>query len=817
MAKRNTDAKNRKIVESREYDQSASTYDSEPYFALLDLFFERNKQVLIQHHIDSFNQFIEEIIPSILRNNPNVISEKTTENKVIRYRLTFEDLGIKPPTMENEEELMDPLTAIQKNLSYSSKYTATVTEWQDIVDIGTGVAETRIIGEPEKDVPIAKIPIMVGSKYCNLTLKPDLSRKHCKYDAGGYFIIKGSEKVILSVESAIPRKPLVFTQKDQNSLIYYVRVQSRPVTQFVGNVQVFSIKIKKDNSIVVVVPRFKEVSVFTLMRALGIETDEDIVNSIADIKKEKAMVNQLSISLNAQNTPTITKEGAIETLINNLRSTKTYSDIDPEVRAQQKKLYLMKILTQEILPHVTSGTNDPELDMVYKAHYIGYMIHKLLKCYLKDKAEVEEHRGCDDRDSMVNKRIELSGVLMGGLFEQFFKKMLNDCNKIFKSKNVDDRKPPNIIPLIKPNSIEQGLRKALSTGDFGSNTRKGLSQMLNRMNHLHSSSYMRRVITPTVDASTNKMTSPRHLHNTQYGSMCPLESPDGQKIGIVKNMAILASITINMNSQIPIIENYLSGKIIPLEEAKKKIHSHVKVFLNGNWIGMSTDVIGIYSGLKQMKARGILEYRVSIYLDYMAKELHISTDGGRLYRPYLTVTNNKLNFKPEMLDDIGSWDEFLTKHRGVIEYLDKDEEQHMMLALFPQYIEKANNIMNKKPLKTAADIDKLDRTNRYDNSVYARYTHCEIHPCMILGIISSNIPFPDHNQSPRGIFQYNQARQAMGLYISDYRERTDISYILYHPQIPIVASKASKYTGTQIFPAGENVIVAIASYTGLKV
>lgn len=511
--------------QSLELEHITSKYDPEPYFALLDLFFERDKKVSVRHHIDSFDQFIEEIIPSILQGD-NIISEKTTENKVIRYRLTFDDLGIVPPSIDDEGTLMYPLDAIQKNLSYSSKYTATVTQWQDIIDINTGIVDTHKIGS-DIDVPIAKIPIMVGSKYCNLVLRPDLARKHCKYDAGGYFVVNGSEKVVLSVEAMIQRKPMVFTQKDQNSLIYYVRVQSRPATQFVGNMQVFTIRIKKDNSIYLTIPHFKELSIFTLMRALGLETDEDIIDSILDSKKEKAMLNLLTVALNSQSAPSVTREEAIEILINNMRSTKTYSDSSPEIKAQQKKKHLMKILTQFILPHVSSGTNNPEIDMIYKGHYIGYMIHKLLKCFLKNNKEVEEYRGCDDRDSMINKRIELTGILLGGLFEQFFKKMLNDCNKTFKSKSVDDKKPPNIIHHIKPNPIEQGLRQALSTGAFGSQTRKGLSQMLNRMNHQHSSSYMKRVITPTVDASTNKMTSPRHLHNSQYGSMCPLETPEG--------------------------------------------------------------------------------------------------------------------------------------------------------------------------------------------------------------------------------------------------------------------------------------------------
>src|SRR5277367_5386241 len=144
----------KKKTTSIDLEDVKTNYDPEPFFSILDLFFERNKQVLVRHHIDSFNQFIDEIIPSILQSGENVISEKTSENKVIRYRLTFDDLGIIPPMLENDEGYMFPLDAIQKNLSYSSKYTATVTQWQDIIDIASGKVETKMI-EMEKDVPIA--------------------------------------------------------------------------------------------------------------------------------------------------------------------------------------------------------------------------------------------------------------------------------------------------------------------------------------------------------------------------------------------------------------------------------------------------------------------------------------------------------------------------------------------------------------------------------------------------------------------------------------------------------------------------------------
>jgi DNA-directed RNA polymerase beta subunit len=794
-------------------------YDPEPYFGILDLYFEQNKQVLVKHNIDSFNQFIEEIIPNILQSGENVISEKITENKVIKYRLTFDDLGLKPPMMDNEEELLFPLDAIHKNLSYSSKYTATITQWQDITDINTGVTETKMVGNAEKDVPIAKIPIMVGSAYCNLIRYPHMQNKHCKYDMGGYFIVNGNEKVVLPIESMILRKPLVFIKKEQKILNYIVQVQSRPSTQLVGNIQIFAIRLKKDNSLVLRVAFFKEISVFILMRVLGLEKDEDIVNAILDMNKDKAMINQLLIAMNTNGASVATREEAIEILINSLKSAKTYTETNPELKAQQKKQHLFHVLTNNILPHVTSNTGNKETDMLYKAYYIGYMINKLLKCYLKDQSNVsseeKENKSCDDRDSMINKRVELNGILLGGLFDQYFKKMLNDCSKIFRSKNIDDKKPSNIISHIKPNTIEQNLRQALSTGVFGSQARKGLSQMLNRFNWLHTLSYLRKFLSTTIDASTNKLTGPRFFNNYQYGTFCPIETPEGPKTGLIKNLSLLASFTISKNSQIPIILEYLFDKIIPLESAnRKKLYKYIKVFLNGNWIGITKDVITIHRDLRQMRFQNKLDKTVSFALNYALAELHIYTEGGRSSRPYLTVTNNILNFKPEMLNNVKSWNELLMKYPGVIEFLDKEEEEHMMLAVFPQDIQKQRSLVSKRTITNVDELNKINRVNRYDDNIFVRYTHCEIHPCTILGVIASNIPFPNHNQSPRNIFEYSQAKHSMGLYISDYKERIDISYILYHPQIPIVASRASKYTGTNVFPIAENAIVAIASYMG---
>jgi DNA-directed RNA polymerase II subunit RPB2 len=792
-------------------------------FKLLDLHFDI-PQILVKHQLDSFAQLVEANIPNIIQSGENVINEKISATTCVRYRLTFTDLAFLPPVMDNDKSLLYPIDTLNKNLTYSGVYTATVTQWQDITDIETGKMVSKIVHGPDRDVPIGKIPDMVGSRFCSTTLKP-VSDKHCRWDMGGYFIINGNEKAVLSVESVAHRRPMVTAQKEQNNIIYSVKVSSRPAHLSSGNLQQFIIKRKKDGSLVLNIAWFKEISVFTLMRALGLQTDKDIVESILDPKVDKIMLNELSVSMNNKNSPAFSGEDALDFLATNLKSFKYNLNSDQSIAHLQKKAHVTKILSEYILPHITSETGIPSMNMYNKACYIGYMINKLLKCYISsgNASDTEEaNRGCFDRDSMVNKRVELPGILLGALFEQQFKKMLSDCSRVFKTNNASDEKPYNIISQIKPNTIEQGLRQALSTGSFGANTNKGLSQQLNRMNYLHALSSLRRVITPLADASNNKLTGPRHLHVTQMFIMDPLETPEGPKTGIVKNMALLTTVSLNLTStQVPIIKDYLRGKITFLENVddKKKFHSHYKILINGSLVGIvnvnAIDEIG-YT-LREKRFNGEIDRTTSLIMYSDIKEFHIYTDGGRLLRPYFTVTNNVLNFKPKMLEGITSWDEFLLKYPKIIEYVDVEEAQQMMLAITPEDLDVARAIMTKPVLRTQEEIDLVNRTNRYDGNVFNRYSHCEIHPSMMLGLISSNIPFPNHNQGPRGIFQYNQARQAMGLYASNYRQRTDISYILYHPQIPIVTPRASKYTGSHIFPSGENVIVAIASYTGLMV
>lgn len=784
---------------------------------VIDLYF-KEQYAIYKNRYKSFHQFIDEIIYKELKNNSNIIHENFTKDKIYRYKFVFDDISLRPPLIENEDRFMWPEDARMKHLTYASKLIATVKQVQETIDINTGEKSVRVVGDIEREVPIAKIPIMVRSKFCTLNIKKDEKNTECKYDPGGYFIVNGSEKVVLSLERICENKQLVFTKKDNtydDGLMYYVDIHSKG-REINGYPQKLTIKMKKDNSIVAVISQLAEVPIFILFRALGLVSDSDITRYISYDISDTEMINLVRFSMDSAvpdpskpesdaNKKIKTQKEALDFLITKIRQSKRYSDTSLEVQYEQKRKHLNRILTKNLLPHM--GDNHTN-----KAFYIGLAVNKLLATFLG-------RREVDARDSYGNKRVDEVGVLLGQLFKQHYNKMLNDCSRHFRRKNNDDVNPINVINQIKPNTIEQGLKSGLMTGIWGaSRSKKGVSQALQRLTYLQTISYFRRVITPSVDPSTNKQTSIRHVRNIQFGFICGVETPEGQSIGLVKNLSMMCNITLMLTSQIYIIKNILRGKLISLTDVPPEMYQKmVKVFLNGEWLGLSEEPVRLVEFLKNKKRNGDIESTVSIILNIANKEINIYCDGGRMYRPLLKVKDNKLVITKKIIDEIGDgpdqinkWSQLLLKYPDIIEYVDVEESETLMIAMYADDVRKQWKMMNtviKSPNKQGNPI------NRY-NSVYTRLTHCEFHPSMQLGMVSSNIPFCEHNQSPRNIYNFSQARQAMGLYATNHRLRMDISYLLYHPQVPLVITKAMRYLNTIELPAGENAIVAIASYSG---
>lgn len=792
---------------------------------MIDLYFAQ-PGILFDHLFKSYNDFIEKGIYDILTNGDNIFFEKVTAKTVYRYRLEYVNISVKPPMLDNEEEYMFPQDARNRNLSYSSKLVATVKQMQDTIDIMTDTMTTRQIGKEEHNVPLAIIPIMVKSKYCSLSLKKGYDTRECEYDPGGYFIVNGSEKMVLSIERLCENKPLVFKKQNSGGIVYTVQVNSKSY-KVAGLSQIVTISMRKDKILNLRIQLFNELPVFMVLRAMGIETDREIMDLINPDPNDIEMISLIKISLDnfkgdilkssrdsqaqsrslnrdrgdRQDKPIVTQEDALEYLATRVRLQKNFTEGDKEARQMQMKQNIMNILDKNFLPHIEGGKTA-------KLYYIGYMINRLLSCVL-------ERRKFDDRDDFRNKRIDLVGDLFKELLQANYKKVLSECFKIFKKRNTDDNNPINIINQIRSNIIEQNMKSALLRGTWGKKV--GVAQMLQRQTYIQTVSFLRRIDALSNDISTSKLIEPRQYHASQVGFLCPGESPDGSKVGFVKNLSLIANVTITNVTQMTIIKEILSkDKLIP--------HSleYTKVFLNGDWLGTTKTPNELVKELRELKKKGILEPTTSIAYNILEKEIKLYTEGGRLFRLILKVENNDFVLKADKINQIAKstsqktgikdWITFMIENAGAIEYIDVEEACISMIA---PTIENVYNM--KKKMELAKSLPPTDTiVNRYDDRTFIRYTHCEIHPSLLLGVIASSIPFANDNQGPRVVFYYAQGKQAMGIPTSNYRHRLDISYILYHPQRPLVSTRTTKYTNTDVMAYGENIVVAICCYSGFN-
>ena len=432
------------------------------------------------------------------------------------------------------------------------------------------------------------------------------------------------------------------------------------------------------------------------------------------------------------------------------------------------------------------------------------MINKLLQTSF-------EWRKPDDRDSYLNKRIDLVGVLLNNLFRNYFNKLVKDMNKqVIREINTGSWKSnnqfsniineTNIYKIVKATTIENGIKRALATGDFGiknSNSNKsGVAQVLNRLTYISSLSHLRRINTP-IDKS-GKLIPPRKLHPTQIGYICPAECPEGQSVGVVKNLSYMALIT--MQSDINIILNVLKGRILPIEDFKPvELYEKVKVIVNGNWLGITDKPVELYKFLKECKYSGILNIYTSVVFKYDTKEILVCNYAGRLVRPIYRVKENKLLFGKKLLKDMSKsdfkWDNLLVNHKygdSILEYIDPEEQNASLIAM------------------TTKDLS----LNKEKNGFHY-YTHSEIHPSTILGILASCIPFPDHNQSPRNTYQCAMGKQAMGVYVTNFKNRMDkTAYVQTYIARPLVDTRLMNFINLHKIPSGFNAIVAIMSYSG---
>ena len=682
---------------------------------------------------------------------------------------------------------------------------------------------------------LGRFPIMLHSNLCilkGLSTEARFNVGECRNDYGGYFIVSGKEKVIVSQEKFGDN--MLYVRKYKQDELYSFSCEVHSVSEDSSKpIRYTSAKIiapdvnYANNQIVIDVPNVKKpIPLFILMRALGVISDKSIIEyCILDLKANSNMVDLFIPSVHDANT-IFNQQVALEFIA--------------KFTKRQTVSAVQDILMNYFLPHVG------EDNFLNKAYFIGFMVNKLLRVFMGKEAPT-------DRDNFKFKRIETSGSLIYDLFREYY---LIQKRNIFLKIDKEFYYHPgeyrsNFVKLIENNLkgifkdrlVEDGFKKGFK-GNWGAdaNTKRlGLVQDLNRLSWFTHISHLRKINLP-LDP-TAKIVGPHLLHSTQWGLIDPVDTPDGGNIGLHKHMAISTAIT-NGFSSYPIIKWMRANTPLKLlnECGPSFLAGSTKVFVNGNWIGILDNPIQTVNMLKLFRRNGIIPIYTSISFSCESNIIYIYTDNGRLTRPIFyrssivgengDITYGKLSYDHGTIKDIIESRKY-TWSQAVSGFEKKNDEffnirnniLYDVNGLYPGYdsLEKILELFERNRaiidyLDTSEEESALIATKPADIKMNKYYTHCEIDPSLILGVMGNSIIYPESNQFPRDCFSCGQSRQAVSVYHSNYQMRMDkMGVTLNYGQTPLIKSRYLDYINHEEQPYGVNAIVAIMSYTGYNV
>lgn len=781
---------------------------------ILDSFFKFNG--FVKHQLDSYDDFMDVGIQRVLDEMPPFEISVGPESRggPASHVVRFGAVTVKKPVIREHDgstTLMYPCDARNRNLTYQSNV------YCDLLVKTTRDGETV---ERTCREQLGSIPIMVKSKHCLLYKKTSEQLRalgECEYDEGGYFIVNGNEKAVIA-QDRTPNNVISCTRKKNTSKPLWqaeirssfenrtrnpstlclkmhsrgaVRENAAPTFTDIEGIHVQITYIRVDVPLVMVFYAFGFTDHDEIMRVVEVSRPESM--DLGDYRRKIRKFLRCSFDETRKLVPTVgkTPEEIRDFCLDFIGSNGSIPASSPY---EDRLNYARQNLNHEFLPNLSFNhmvSDKVELPR-NKVTYLGLIINRLFMLYTG-------LIGDNDRDHLANKRVDLTGDLLCSLFKNIFKKMYKDIRnnlvKCFEAGNNIDQ-----VNNIKSKSITNDIKFALSTGNWNrqagfANQKVGVAQRLDRYSYSSSLSHLRRLNTPLN--REGKQVRPRQLHSTHFGYLCPSETPEGQGCGLLKNFAVTCHVSRGSEQTSVFLEKYFARTLkdydielglavfgIPESAAgQSAAGSPYKLFLDGSWRYVVPEFLveEFVETIRGFRTRLTIAFDTSICLNREQRTLVINTGPGRLCRPLIRASALDILRGTEKTKDF-EWTRLLTS--GVVEYVDVQESEETLIAMFPE-------------------------------QVTDRHTHVEIHPSVMLGVCASAIPFPDHNQSPRNIYQASMGKQAMGIYLSNYTERFDtLGYVLHSPQRPLVGTEVMKHLRTTELPSGLNAIVAIACSWG---
>ena len=693
-----------------------------------------------------------------------------------KFYLTYTNVYVGKPTRFDEaisdsarfkwDSSVTPNECRLRDTTYAAPILVDVSYWR-------GVREVR-----RKGVVIGRLPMMLRSSRCMLSGKDEqemAKMQECPLDPGGYFIVNGTEKVIL-VQEQLSRNRVIVEKDEKKSIVQASVTSSTHERKSKSYILMKSDRIWMKHNIL-----NEDVPIVLVFKALGIDSDQEIMLLVAGTDS----TYQDMFAVNFEECAKLdirTQQEALEWLGYRL---KVKSKGDPGQRRSNAQEALQAFCAI-ILTHV------PVVGMNFrpKALYVAYMVRRVMMAH-------HDARLVDDRDYVGNKRLELAGQLLSLLFEDLFKKFNFDVkltiDKVLKKPARTGEFDALTVLQVHANHITQGVNRALSTGNWDLKRfrmkRAGVTHVLSRLSYVAALGMMTRITSQFE--KTRKISGPRALQSSQFGMLCPSDTPEGEACGLVKNLALMTHVTTD-DEEGPI------RRLITVLGAQDITHTNGKdlyaegayiVFINGTPAAFTRLPKQFLLGFRKLRRLGRISEFVSIFINHHHSAVYIATDEGRICRPLIIVEKGKSKVKARALQALRKgkidFDGFLS--RGMVEYMDVNEENDSNIAM-------------------------------YETDINETTTHLEIEPFTILGAVAGLIPYPHHNQSPRNTYQCAMGKQAIGTIAHNQFLRIDsLLYLLVYPQKPLVKTRAIDLIKYDKLPAGQNAIVAVMSYSGYDI